>query len=46
MDVYAAGKAEAEAASWKFVKETKPDFVVNAGKHPSSTLNALRTNIM
>ncbi|PVH85433.1 aldehyde reductase [Cadophora sp. DSE1049] len=30
MDVYAAGKAEAEAASWKFVKETKPDFVVNA----------------
>ncbi|KAL5319509.1 hypothetical protein ACEPPN_012564 [Leptodophora sp. 'Broadleaf-Isolate-01'] len=30
MDVYAAGKAEAEAASWKFMKETKPAFVFNA----------------
>ena len=39
MDVYAAGKAEAEAASWKFVKETKPGFVFNAGTHSSSTFN-------
>ncbi|KAH7321482.1 hypothetical protein BKA65DRAFT_512273 [Rhexocercosporidium sp. MPI-PUGE-AT-0058] len=30
MDVYAAGKAEAEAASWKFVKEIEPAFVFNA----------------
>lgn len=36
MDVYAAGKAEAEAASWKFMKETKPAFVFNAGRTPLS----------
>lgn len=31
MDVYAAGKSEAERASWNFVKERKPAFVFNAG---------------
>lgn len=32
MDVYAAGKAQAEQASWKFMDDNKPEFVFNAGK--------------
>jgi hypothetical protein len=28
--VYAAGKVTAEQALWKFVKEHKPNFVVNS----------------
>lgn len=33
MDVYAAGKSQAEAASWEFMKSQKPGFVFNVGKH-------------
>ncbi|RDW60547.1 hypothetical protein BP6252_11930 [Coleophoma cylindrospora] len=30
LDVYSASKTQGEQAAWKFVKEQKPDFVLNA----------------
>lgn len=56
--VYGASKTEAERAIWKFVKEEKPDLVVNSinpncnlgqilsDKQPASTANIPRTIFM
>jgi hypothetical protein len=38
MDVYAAGKTQAEQESWKFIAESKPGFAFSAGKEGSPFL--------
>lgn len=44
MDVYAAGKSQAEATSWEFMKTTKPGFVFNAGKDGAVVFAGQKTN--